>query len=862
MAIARDKTLYEEIYSSIDENEFLLELYDELLIAYTRHIFGRAIDKFNQEKTQKLLSFASILSLSNEGRHKIWAQQIVSLLEAIEPKNKTIKDAKYEVLLSCTNYKGLNNQLLSSDDLLKDAADKINFNHFKIPNTDNEHFFAEQKTIYDSFDLDCYSYSAPTSMGKTFIMRVFIKDQIKKGLNKNYAIIVPTKALISEVKKSIIDDMREELTSHDYRIVTAIGDLALTKPHNFIYVMTPERMLHLTNNNQDFTLDYLFIDEAHKISSTDTRSPIYYDLLDRISYLQNKPHIFFSSPNIPNPEVYLKLVKNADLNNKIHVSFSPVSQIKYLIDFKSNGAIYVYNDFNKSFKKIGNNSSRINLNYVLREIGVNKQNLIYCQSIDKTMKYAKDYASTLNYKNNKELDDLSNEIARLIHKDYFLVDIIKKGVAFHVGYLPTSIRSKIEQLYKNNVINTLFCTSTLIEGVNLPADNLLVTSNKAGRSTFDEVSFRNLIGRVGRIKYNLFGNVFLIRTREDTDNLDEKYKKLLDTEIPKQNLSIDSVLKKKDKRDIVSSLVKETYEIPDKVAKTPAWKFDVMRKFQLILKNDIQNNNKSAVLTSFSSFIDEETARKVSNPQLPNNNSTDISPDQYKGLKESIENGLTYPSQPFNYYQVVDFLKTLNRIFKWEIYEKTTLGNRNKNHTLTHIEYYATLLLRWMSGDNLGYIISSAIRYKENNPNTGVWLNNWKVADYYDQYDVQHKNYVIAETLNSLDRVILFKILNYFREFSTEYKKQNNKNSNDRFPNDWYEYVEYGTIDDVIITLQQCGFEREEARYIKDHGFIDYTASSPISKFTVIKDKILNAKNPDIIDQATEVLINCPELFK
>ncbi len=31
----------------------------------------------------------------------------------------------------------------------------------------------------------------------------------------------------------------------------------------------------------------------------------------------------------------------------------------------------------------------------------------------------------------------------------------------------------------------------------------------------DEVEFRNLVGRVGRIKYNLYGNVFLIRMEDN-----------------------------------------------------------------------------------------------------------------------------------------------------------------------------------------------------------------------------------------------------------------------------------------------------------------------------------------------------------
>ena len=43
----------------------------------------------------------------------------------------------------------------------------------------------------------------------------------------------------------------------------------------------------------------------------------------------------------------------------------------------------------------------------------------------------------------------------------------------------------------------------------MPADNLYHKLQK-GYAYMDAVDFRNLIGRVGRIEYNLYGNVFLV----------------------------------------------------------------------------------------------------------------------------------------------------------------------------------------------------------------------------------------------------------------------------------------------------------------------------------------------------------------
>ena len=86
-----------------------------------------------------------------------------------------------------------------------------------------------------------------------------------------------------------------------------------------------------------------------------------------------------------------------------------------------------------------------------------------------------------------------------------------RGVAYHIGYLPANIRIQLEDYYREGLIKTMFCTSTLLEGVNLPAENLFITSYKKGLSSFSEVDFKNLVGRVGRAKYNLYGNVFIVR---------------------------------------------------------------------------------------------------------------------------------------------------------------------------------------------------------------------------------------------------------------------------------------------------------------------------------------------------------------
>ena len=57
----------------------------------------------------------------------------------------------------------------------------------------------------------------------------------------------------------------------------------------------------------------------------------------------------------------------------------------------------------------------------------------------------------------------------------------------------------IERLYAElNDIKYVVTSSTLLEGVNLPADKMFIMDNKKGQSNLSPSDFKNLIGRVCR----------------------------------------------------------------------------------------------------------------------------------------------------------------------------------------------------------------------------------------------------------------------------------------------------------------------------------------------------------------------------
>ena len=161
-------------------------------------------------------------------------------------------------------------------------------------------------------------------------------------------------------------------------------------------------------------------------------------------------------------------------------------------------------------------------------------------------------------------------------------------------------------------------------------------------------------------------------------------------------------------------------------------------------------------------------------------------------------------------------------------------------------------------GNVLTYtIVRSAVRYKENNPWTGVWSGDYMVEETYNPNSKYHKNLVIAESLSVIENVLLFSISNYFRKFSMEYKAVHQV---ENFDNDWYEYVEYGTTNPITIFLQQNGFSREASIYIQTpSNYSKYVTDVDGEK--KIKRSILECGNIGVETEAQDIQFNIPELF-
>ncbi|EBP1636579.1 hypothetical protein MZ43_23165 [Salmonella enterica] len=150
------------------------------------------------------------------------------------------------------------------------------------------------------------------------------------------------------------------------------------------------------------------------------------------------------------------------------------------------------------------------LKSILAKIGRNEQTVIYCKS----PKRASSLMCRLLKTNLLSSDDTNDELATWLgdnfHSHWSLIDGVKHGIAYHHAQLPRAVGALIVDLFNDSKINILICTSTLIEGVNTNAKNIIIYDDCiTRRKKLDMFTFNNISGRSGRMFEHFVGNVFI-----------------------------------------------------------------------------------------------------------------------------------------------------------------------------------------------------------------------------------------------------------------------------------------------------------------------------------------------------------------
>jgi len=394
----------------------------------------------------------------------------------------------------------------------------------------------QSSVLKDLIDGKNLAIIAPTSFGKSFIIDAFIA--LKQP--KNIAIIVPTIALTDETRRRL-----QKKFSNQYKIITT-SEVELSEKNIFIFPQ--ERALHYVAKIAE--LDMLVIDEFYK-ASADFDKQRSTSLLNTILKLGKKSkQKYFLAPNIS------EIKSNP---------FTKGMEIKR-IDFNT-----VFLNIHDSYKNSGKESELLK---ILNN--TEYKTLIYAgtySEIDKLSKIIKEKIPDLD---NDLLNNFSQWVATNYSQNWELVDLIKQGTGIHNGRLHRSLSQiQIKLFDEVNGLKNIISTSSIIEGVNTSAKNIIFWGKKNGTSNLKYFGYKNLIGRGGRMFKHFIGEVYLL------EKPPEKEKIQLSLEMPKELIDVSGT-----SNDIDNPKQKEAIDFHQKMQNKLGESYKKLRKQSFFEENN------------------------------------------------------------------------------------------------------------------------------------------------------------------------------------------------------------------------------------------------------------------------------------
>lgn len=355
------------------------------------------------------------------------------------------------------------------------------------------HFFESKKD-------DTVSVIAPTSYGKSEL----ILSAVKEYAGKNICVLTSTKVLLIQTKKRV-----QQISKGIFPKIVVHPEMYNPNDSSCLAVLTQERLLRIFKKDPQLSFDCIIVDEAHEMLEDDSRSRT---LANVIIVAQKR-----------NPEVAFKfltpfLADSTNLKAKYTTydieGFKVSEYIKtekyFLYDLRNHTGLKLYDQFLNKFLPISDNRNLGFEEDVVKAYSAGK-NIIYLNKPTDIEKFALALADVLPEVDSELIQTACDNISEYLQPQYNLLTCLRKGIIYHHGSVPDAIRIYIEDLYKkDDAVRYVITSSTLLSGVNLPAERMFILDNKRGRSNLSHDSFKNLVGRVCR-----FSEIF----NDETGNL-------------------------------------------------------------------------------------------------------------------------------------------------------------------------------------------------------------------------------------------------------------------------------------------------------------------------------------------------------
>ena len=318
--------------------------------------------------------------------------------------------------------------------------------------------------------------SAPTSFGKSFVIDAFIS--IKKP--STVVIIVPTIALADETRRRL-----QRKFGTEYKIITT-PDQTLAERN--ILIFPQERAVGYMSVLSE--IDILIVDEFYKASKAfdKERSPALIRAIVRLGAVAKQR--YFLAPNID------------ELRDN---SFT--KEMEFLrLDFNT-----VFLEKNDLFKEIGKDEQKKSA-VLLGILDANKgKSLIYAGTYSNIKKLSNLLLDSWRSLDRPLLHQFQSWLATNYAPNWELTKLVSKGVGIHNGQLHRSLSQIQIKLFEEEYgIDCIISTSSIIEGVNTSAENVIVWSNRNGRARINDFTYKNIIGRGGRMFRHFIGKIFIL----------------------------------------------------------------------------------------------------------------------------------------------------------------------------------------------------------------------------------------------------------------------------------------------------------------------------------------------------------------
>lgn len=644
------------------------------------------------------------------------------------------------------------------------------------------------------------SIAAPTSAGKSYIIKMYLLSELLKYKGRIYIYIVPTRALITQVA----DDLREVIRSYniiDTDVITAPIDEVDHCENNRIFVMTPERARILnTKDKQNFNI--VIIDEAQSIEDLQ-RGVILQDVIDDITTCEGVQYVFLA-PFINNPESIsmlfsdLKIVSFSEDESPVFQNILKVNSENNTVNISLLSEEGVIECETRQVNDIINNNEQ-RLAVIAREMGKKNNNIIYTTGAAKCERICEYLVQDNNYSSGQGLVDLSKFIREYIHKEYMLADFIEKGVAFHYGKLPSIIRKNIEELFKNEELKYIVCTSTLLYGVNVPAKNLFIMEPKKDTIPLTKAEFWNLIGRAGRLKKDFNGNIFLVNCDQEQELYMEGKKEIevVPSMVNNVNYNYNELLRFMQDQDVASGKYSELENTFLKLYKY--YKQGILEK-QLKSLNRIcaeQSRLTDESIEKIKSVL-EEIDEKLSLDSSIILNNLSVSPYRQQEMfdylvakiKKKKVNDII-PMHPLkdgkqSYTSLLRLMKRIHNQFEH-------LPKENNQHI-----YFATIALKWMRGNHMSEMVTDALKRSSS----------------------KNVSSAIRSVMEDIDNKLRFKYVKYITCYNdiliAALIKTNNEDLISAIPNIPL-YLELGASAETMINFMELGLSRTTSKVLLDH---------------------------------------------